>query len=152
MTVIRMGDVVRSEVTKRGIELTNTNIGKIAESERERHNYGIWAERTVPLINNDNILIDGIRGDAELEVFKSAFGKELKVIGIHASPKIRFQRIIGRNRKDATLTWVAFCQRDLRELKWGIGNAIALCDFMLINESSLEDFQKSAKSLIKTLK
>jgi hypothetical protein len=49
------------------------------------------------------------------------------------------------------MTWEAFEGRDRRELGWGIGNAIALCDHMIINESTLKDFQNSVKELLNTL-
>ena len=39
-----------------------------------------------------------------------------------------------------------FFDRDRRELKWGIGNAFALADGMLINEGPLELFRKNARA------
>lgn len=147
--VLRMGDVVREFVKEQGLELTDDNVGKTANEERKKYGFGIWAERTVPLVEGDYVLIDGIRGDAELEVFRKAFGEDMVAIGIHCSPKTRYERIVQRNRRDATMTWEAFESRDKRELGWGIGNALALCDHMIINEGTLTDFQNSVKELMK---
>lgn len=149
--VIRMGDVVREYVKDKGLELTDENIGKIANQEREKHGLGIWAERTLPKVGGDMVLIDGIRGDAELKVFKKSFGEYIVLVGIHTSPKTRFERIKKRKRKDATMDWHSFSERDSRELKWGLGNAVAQSDHMIINEGTLEDFQKDAKNLLKRL-
>jgi dephospho-CoA kinase len=42
-SVVRMGDVVRSEAGKRGIEMDDRGVGGFASSEREVHGPGIWA-------------------------------------------------------------------------------------------------------------
>ena len=149
--VLRMGDVVREYVKGQGLELTDENVRRVANEERERHGFGIWAERTVPLVKGDRVLIDGIRGGAELEVFMRAFGRDIVIIGIHCSPKTRYERIVQRNRRDATMTWNAFEERDRRELGWCIGNALALCDHMIINEGSLADFRNSVKEILRTI-
>ncbi len=149
--VVRMGDVVREYVKDLGLELTDDNVGRTANGERDKHGFGIWAERTVPQVKGENVLIDGIRGDAELKVFRKAFGEETITVGIHCSPKTRYKRIVQRNRRDAPMTWEAFEGRDRRELGWGIGNALALSDYMIINEGTLADFKNSVKELLKTL-
>lgn len=149
--VIRMGDVVRDYVKEQGFELTDDNIGRIANEERKKHGLGIWAERTLPLVSGERVLIDGLRGGAELEVFKNAFGDDIVIIGIHCSPKTRYRRIVERNRSDATMTWEAFQGRDSRELGWGLGNALALSNHMVINEGTLEEFKNSVRELLNTL-
>jgi dephospho-CoA kinase len=150
--VVRMGDVVRKEFKSQDLEATDGKIGGFAASEREKFGMGIWAQRTVSLVKGDLVLIDGLRGEAELDVFKRAFGDDLVLIGIHASPKTRYERIKKRNRIDATASWDAFRKRELRELGWGIGNAIAQCDHVIINEKDLSEFQENVRSLLKTLK
>jgi dephospho-CoA kinase len=150
-SVVRMGDVVRAFVKDKGLGLSNDNVGRIANSERKENSMGIWAERTVPLINGDLVLIDGIRGDAELSVFKSALKSDLIVVGITASPEIRFERIKLRGRSDATMTWEEFCERDTRELKWGLQNAMASCEYMIINEGTLEEFKKKGIDVLNAI-
>ena len=150
--VVRMGDVVRAEVKDRGLELSDNIIGRIATEEREKYGYGVWAERTISFVKDDIILIDGIRGNAELDVFKRAFGEDIVVVGVHASPKIRYERIKERKRKDATISWEAFCERDSRELGWGIENAMALCDHVIVNEGTLEEYKEKVKNLLRALK
>jgi dephospho-CoA kinase len=144
--------VVREEAKSRNLEATDDNVGGLASKERQKFGLGVWAERTIPLIKGDVVLIDGIRGDAEIETFKRAFGDDLIQIGIHTSPKTRYERIKQRNRDDATITWEAFKKRDLRELGWGIGNALAQCDHVIINEGTLKEFQVNVRNLLKTLK
>ncbi len=150
--VVRMGDLVRKRAKLQGLEASDQKIGDFANSQRKKFGMDIWAQRTIPLVKGDLVLIDGLRGIAELDLFKSTFEDDLTLIGIHSSPKTRYGRIKKRNREDKTTSWDAFKKRDSRELGWGIGSAIAQCDHMIVNEGTLMEFQKDAKDLLKTLK
>src|SRR5438093_2289524 len=67
-----MGDVVREEAKRRGLPITDAAVGGMAHTERDLHGFGIWAERTLPRIHGDRVVVDGLRGRAELEVFRKA--------------------------------------------------------------------------------
>ena len=49
-TVINMGDLVREHTAGLGLEMTDENVGGVAQAERERFGFGIWAKRTVAKI------------------------------------------------------------------------------------------------------
>jgi dephospho-CoA kinase len=70
------------------------------------------------------------------------------MIAVHAAPKIRFERIMIRGRQDDTRTWEEFRARDRRELRYGIGNTIALADKMLLNEESTDVFLQHINALL----
>jgi dephospho-CoA kinase len=150
-SIVRMGDVVREEVRRRGLPISDASVGGLAHAERQAHGFGIWAERTVPRIHGDHVLVDGLRGRAELEVFRGAFGDELTVIAVHASPKTRYERMLRRGRTDDAGTIEAFQARDTRELGWGLGDVIAMADVMLVNESTLEALRQAAKVALERL-
>jgi dephospho-CoA kinase len=78
-------------------------------------------------------------------VFRRAFGDELTVVAVHASPKTRYERMLKRRRTDDAGSIEAFQARDLRELGWGLGDVIATADVMLVNESSLEALREAAR-------
>ena len=147
--VVRMGDVVRMEASRRGIPLDDRSVGRFAHSERETNGYDVWAERTVPFIKKEMTVIDGCRGEAELEVFKMVFGKNVTVVAIHAPPSVRYERLRARNRKDAPEDWKQFSERDNRELGWGLGILISLADQMIVNEGTLEEFRMHAEELLR---
>lgn len=150
-SIIRMGDVVREEANRRGLPITDAAVGGMANAERQVHGMGIWAERTLPRIRGDRVLVDGLRGRAELEVFRKAFGDDLIVVAVHASPKTRYERMLRRQRKDDAASLEAFRARDLRELSWGLGDVIGTADVMLINEGSLDEFRHQAKAALERL-
>lgn len=150
-SIVRMGDVVREEARRRGLPITDASVGGMAHAEREAHGYEIWAERTLPRIRGEHVLVDGLRGRSELAVFRKAFGEELIVIAVHASPKTRYERMKRRGRADDIGSYEAFLARDIRELGWGLGDVIATADVMLVNEGTLEEFRGAARGALERL-
>ena len=150
-SIVRMGDVVREEARRRGLPITDAAVGGMAHAEREAHGFGIWAERTLPRIHGERVIVDGLRGRAELDVFRKAFGEALVVLAVHASPKTRHERMLRRKRTDDAVTIEAVRARDLRELSWGLGDVIATADIMVVNESSLDEFRRQARVALERL-
>ncbi len=142
LATLKMGDLVRDETRRRGLPLTNANLGRVASEERDRHGPGIWAQRAVPKLTETRTLVDGCRSDTEVAVFRHHFG-DLFVLGIYSSPSTRAARLAKRGRDDDSLE--AFYERDRRELKWGIGNAFTLADGMIVNEGTIEEFRTEAR-------
>src|SRR5438093_11034569 len=85
-SVVRMGDVVREEARRRGLPITDSAVGGMATAEREAHGFGVWAERTLPRIHGDRIVVDGRRGRAALDVFRKTFGDAVFALAGHACP------------------------------------------------------------------
>ena len=150
LATLKMGDLVRDETKRRGLPLNNANVGRIASEERDRHGPGIWAQRAVPKLTETKMLVDGCRSDSEVTVFRHHFG-DLFVLGIYSSPEKRYDRMMARNRGDDAAGLQEFFDRDRRELKWGIGNAFALADGMLLNEGSLNDFRRDARQMLEAI-
>jgi dephospho-CoA kinase len=150
LATLKMGDLVRDETRRRGLPLSNANVGRVANEERERHGPGIWAQRALPKLTETKMLIDGCRSDHEVTVFRHNFG-DLFVLGIFASPETRYDRMIRRSRGDDAASLQEFYDRDRRELKWGIGTAFALADGMLINEGTLDDFRRNARDRLEKI-
>lgn len=148
--VIKMGDLVRNETQKRRLPLIDKNIGRIANEEREKFGHSIWAKRVIPLVTETKTLIDGCRGDDELSLFRHHFG-DLVLIGVHSSPDTRFDRLSKRGRGDDSMSPEAFYERDRRELKFGIGNALALADHMIVNEGSVQELRDRVNEVLRSI-
>jgi len=153
--VFRMGDLVWEETKKRGLPLTDENVGNLATVERKKHGYDIWAKRTIERIkkekiSSDIILIDGLRGDAEVNAFKKEFDSNFILIAIHSSPKARWERISKRKRDDDTASEEQFKGRDERELSWGLGSSIAVADYIIVNDDkSIEEFRREVGKVLR---
>ncbi|MGI0151453.1 MAG: AAA family ATPase, partial [Thermoplasmata archaeon] len=70
LATLKMGDLVREETRRRGLPLTNANVSRVANEDRERHGAGIWAQRVLPKLTETKMLVDGCRSDTELSVFR----------------------------------------------------------------------------------
>ncbi|MCQ2086080.1 MAG: AAA family ATPase [archaeon] len=145
---IRMGDVVREFYTERNLEDNSLSISQFADIERKRHGFDIWARRTVEKISELTLMIDGCRSMDEIEVYRKVTG-DVRIIGILASPKTRYKRLVARARDDAPKDIYEFQTRDRREINWGLAEALVLADHVIVNESSLGDFKDNVEKTIK---
>ncbi|MCL4359190.1 MAG: flagellar hook-basal body complex protein FliE [Candidatus Thermoplasmatota archaeon] len=147
---VHMGNTVRKYAVENGIELRDHEVGAFASKEREKHGMHIWAQRTCLYIeDNENTIIDGLRNYEELEYFQKKFST-LSVVAIFANRRDRLSRIMKRNRPDDIKSEAELLDRDNRELSWGLGNLIALADYMLVNDSTLEVFKDRTSEFMKT--
>jgi dephospho-CoA kinase len=143
--VIAMGDVIREEARQRNLDPTDNNLGKLMLKLRDDLGPGAIAHLILRKINSeenstaekDNIVIDGIRGIAEVEILKSVGC--VKLLAIHASTDKRFTHLKQRARSDDPSVMEEFTSRDKRELTVGISEAIALADETLSNNDLTVD-------------
>ncbi|MDI6885099.1 MAG: AAA family ATPase [archaeon] len=156
--VITMGDVIRGELRRRGLPLSDENAGRIANELRAREGMDAIAKRCIPLIKGVKdveekkakkvIVIDGIRGIAEVETFKKEFGTDFVLVRIDAPLILRYERIKTRGRGDDLLSIEEFKEREERENRWGMGEAMKKADKVVENEGSLEEFKEEIKRIL----
>jgi len=138
--IINMGNAVREEATKRNLEPTSSNLGKLMLELREKNGPGAIAELVKSQIESsiaNVILMDGVRSSDEIQVLRK-FGN-VKLLAIHASTDTRFDFLQKRGRSDDPQTKDNFEERDNRELGVGISNPIALSDYAISNIGLTKD-------------
>ena len=150
--IISMGDEVREEARRRDLEINDENLGRIASEMREKYGMDIWARRCLKRIveemkGREILVIDGIRNIEEVETFKKSI-KDFILVAIHASPSIRYERLMKRGREDDSSKLEDLKKRERREMAWGIGNVIAMADIVIINEGSKEEFRKKIREIL----
>lgn len=148
---LRMGDIVREFYAGSGAEAQGLSVGQVASRERELHGKDIWAERAIERMSGDLFLVDGCRSMDEVASFKK-LGDEVYIIGIHAPRETRYERLVERGREDAPHSPEEFNARDGREMGWGLSDVVALADIMIVNDSSLEDFQSKVREVLEGLR
>lgn len=151
-----MREVVQREMEEKGIEVNNKNLREYATELRKKKGMDIVAKMCLPILKemikkHKIILIDGIRGYEEVKLFKKELTKDFILIGIFASPKTRFERLKTRGENWDMKTWEEFEWRDGIELSWGLGNAIALADYIIDNSGTIEDLHKRIDDLMKKI-
>ena len=143
-----MGNTVKQNALKHHIDMDDGSIGAYATEERKKYGMDIWAKRTSEFISNPDItIVDGLRNEEELEYFKNNF-QNIFVIAVFANESDRLERILNRDREDDGHDYSGMHQRDTRELSWGIGKVISLADFMIVNDSTLEEYHKNVRLLL----
>ncbi|KXH76359.1 MAG: hypothetical protein AM326_07155 [Candidatus Thorarchaeota archaeon SMTZ-45] len=151
--VIVMGDVIREETRKRGLEPNPANTKKVMLELRETKGAGaiaLFCMNELKKLESEIIVIEGCRSIAEIDVFDDC-ADSVVIVCVHASPKERYKRLRERNREDAPPSWEVFRERDIREISVGLGGVIALSDIMLVNEGTIFEFQEQSKELVKRL-
>ncbi|MFZ1127034.1 dephospho-CoA kinase [Methanoregula sp.] len=151
--VVVMGDVIRHAVKKAGLTPTDENLGAMANRLRAEQGMDAIAILCVDTIRERNaplVLVDGIRGDAEVRVFREHF-PGFRLIAIETSFEKRLLRLRERRRSDDVGSAEGLATRDERELGWGLGNALALADIRINNDGSLEEFTARVTDLIRSM-
>lgn len=146
---ISLGDVVREETVSRGLEVNDKNCGFVMKDLREKlgpHAVAQLSLKSFPR-DKDFIVVDGIRSIYEVQVYRN-IGRT-KLLAIHASPDRRYSFLLSRGRKDAPSSRVDFDLRDRRELEVGVGDAIALSDEIISNNSTLDELIEKVRNQIK---
>ena len=144
---LRMGDIVREYHAKRSEEDKDLSVGQLANLDRQRYGFDIWAKRAMEKMSGDIFMIDGCRSMDEVRAYRN-ITDDVHIVGIFASPATRYDRLVKRGREDAPKNIQEFNERDNRELGWGLGETMALADRMIINESSLEEFKENVRKLM----
>lgn len=150
LPVVVMGDVVRKEVTRRGLLPTPENVGKVMLEIRTDFGDVVVAERCLPKIESYDssvVLIEGIRSWKEVDFLKEKYSG-FRLIAVHSSPETRLRRLRKRMRSDDSKDQDLFDKRDRRELEIGIGSAIAIADYVFVNEDDLEAFKKEVETYL----
>jgi dephospho-CoA kinase len=148
---VAMGDAVREETKRRGLEPNPVNIGRIMLQLRHQEGSSAIANRCIQKIKNaqkQKVVVDGIRSLSEVEEFRKHFPK-FRLMAIHASPETRFRRLYKRRRRDDTQNWEIFYERDIRELSVGLGGAIAMAEHVIVNEGSVAVVKASIRAVLR---
>jgi len=151
--VVIMGDVVREETEKRGLELNPKNIGKVMLELRKNGGASVVADKCILKIERKRsrkVIVDGIRSLNEVYAFKKHFPK-FSLIAVHSSSEERFNRLYRRRRSDDPDGWDLFHERDMRELSVGLGNAIAMAEHIIVNENNKNTAKAKARSVFRRI-
>lgn len=148
-----LGDIVRKLATQEG-HTTSDAIGNFANSMREEHGQGIFAEKLIEEMDFDEntiLIVDGIRSPEEIEKLRESTACDCTVVHIKVSKRTRYNRIVDRGREDEDqMSYEDFAERDDREISWGFNEIIEdnYYDDVIKNESTLEEFENKIEQMV----
>ncbi|NPD88501.1 MAG: AAA family ATPase [Asgard group archaeon] len=164
MPLYETGTEVLEEVTGRGLDFTPENIKKVTD-ECKKISDSFFTERLmkkVDVLPDDvpGVFISGIRATSEIEVLKKHYGREnIFVIAFHTSMQTRFDRLNNPDRIEETKGAKAkedvllrnfdnFLARNKKELGYGVGDVMALADYVMSTENVLWPYATVEKNTI----
>ncbi|MBN2462398.1 MAG: AAA family ATPase [Dehalococcoidia bacterium] len=152
---IRFGDITDEEIKKRGLELKEENERNVRQQLRKEHGMAAYAKLNLPkidaMLKSSDVVVDGLYSWEEYTLLKSRYGDDFHVVAIWASPETRYNRL--SKRKVRPLTKEEAKSRDVAELEnTNKGGPIAMADFTIINETSLEDLTREAGKIVAALR
>lgn len=149
---VYFGGVVFDAMKQEGLEITPENEKAFRTRFREEHGKDVVANRIVEQINHlidagqHRIIADGIYTWTEYKVLKKAFPGELKLVAVVAPRHLRYRRLA--NRPVRPFTESESYDRDMHEIEnLEKGGPIAIADHYIINDGSVEEFEKSLYQL-----
>ncbi|MCI2414827.1 MAG: AAA family ATPase [Candidatus Aramenus sp.] len=147
--VISMGDVLRKRYEKEARH--GEKLMDFAKRIREIYGEGVVARLSVEEVPPSAKLVafEGVRSLYEVEEFKR-LGEPL-IVAIHSPPQLRYSRMMSRMRQDDSKDVQELRRRDLDEIKLGIGGVIAMADYVVLNDSSIEEFKRRSEEIIQRI-
>ncbi len=151
---IRFGDITDKELYSRGMEINEENERRVRKVLRDEHGMEAYAVLNLPIINEAlnraHVVVDGLYSWEEYRLLKEQFGDDLIIIAVYASPETRQKRLPNRNIRP--LSPEESLSRDYNEIeKLNKGGPIAMADFTLINESTLQELKGEAGKIISSI-
>jgi len=152
---VRFGDITDEELKNRGLESNEENERYIRQQLREKHGMAAYAKLNLPRIDSSlkssNVVVDGLYSWEEYTLLKERYGERLSVLAVWASPATRHARLDHRAKRPLTLEEAA--SRDKSEIEnSNKGGPIAMADFTIVNEASLEELKRETKRVLAALK
>jgi dephospho-CoA kinase len=148
---VYFGEVVLQEVKQQGLELNEENERRVRENLRREFGMGVMALQSLDKIygylKTGNVVIESLYSWAEFKIVKDKFGESFKLLTVYTTKSLRYKRLA--ERKIRPLTQKEAISRDYSELEnLDKGAPIAFTDYLITNDSTLEDLQKQLQKYI----
>jgi len=152
---VRFGDITDEEVRKQGLKLDEENERQVREDLRKKHGMAAYAILNLPrieaAIEKSSVVIDGLYSWEEYKYLKEKLGDRLSIVAVWSPPEVRYARLKGRAVRPLSPEQAG--ERDYAEIEnVNKGGPIAMADYTIVNNSTLESLVEQAGSIIGVLK
>jgi dephospho-CoA kinase len=152
---VRFGDITDEELKNRGLQPNEENERYIRQQLRKEHGMAAYAKLNLPRIDSSlkssNVVVDGLYSWEEYILLKKYYSEQFTTVAVWASASTRHGRLAHRAKRPLTLKEAA--SRDKSEIeKSNKGGPIAMADFTILNEASLEELEEETEQVSSVLK
>lgn len=142
---IWFGQLTIDTLAQRSLPKNEKNEKMVREELRKKHGMAAYAVLNIPRIKaavqKCHVVIDGLYSWSEYKVLHDAFGQQLTVLCVYASPATRYKRLSTRTVRP--LTFSEAQSRDYAEIEnIEKGGPIAMADYTVINEDTIHYLKK----------
>lgn len=142
-TFYSLSDVLREEMKRLKKPVTRTNLIWLGNKLRDEKGPSVLADKILGRLQDDHhYVIDSFRNPEEVKAFRRT--KDFVLISVEASQKVRFERMLSRNRESDARTFDEFVKHENKELhsaeptKQNLIATAALSDHTVMNNGSID--------------
>lgn len=150
--------LLSEELIKRGLEVTRWNQQNLGDEWRKDFGHAVLMKKLLDKTESGkDYIFDSLRNAKEADFLRKNV-PEFILIGVDADQKVRFDRIIKRNKSSDPKNWEDFLKVDQRDffdennsLGQQVGKCMELADFK-INNSDLQQSMKEVEQIWEKIK
>ena len=151
---IYFGEATFIKMKELGLEINEENERKTRELLRASGDKGIYAKIFLPEIEKcfkkGNVVIESLYAWSEYKIIKEKFGEAFEVLCIATDAPLRRTRL--KERAFRPMDEATSLSRDYSEIEnIEKGGPIGIADHYILNNGSMEDFQKEIVNYIESL-
>ena len=152
---IRFGDITDEEIKKSGLELNEQNERRTREALRNRYGMAAYAVLSLPKIEEAleiiDVVVDGLYSWEEYKYLLAKIKVKLNLVAVWSPPALRYKRLW--ERKVRPLSEDQARERDFAEIEnVNKGGPIAMADYTLCNDSTLQSLKDQVANILKVIK
>jgi dephospho-CoA kinase len=153
-TVVHFGGVTMRELERRGLAVNETNERAVREDLRKRHGMEAFAKLSMEVVlsglSKGPTVIDGLYSWSEYKFLRTQLSRRIYVVNVFTSRQIRYDRLL--HREVRPLSHEEAEARDFAEIEnLEKGGPIAMADFTLLNDGTIENLYSEIDKLLKLL-
>ena len=153
-TIVHFGDATQKEIAKRGLAVNEANERAMREMLRKEYGMAAFAELNKEYIDEalktSDVVVDGLYSWSEYIVMRDYYAGRFYVAAVWTSPKLRYERL--GKRPVRPLTPEEAFSRDNSEISnLEKGGPIAMADYMIINNGTLEELREKTQQLVEEI-
>jgi dephospho-CoA kinase len=151
--------LITEEIVRRGMPVNRDSMTVVANDLRAQHSPSYIVEQLYDraAAAKQNSIIESIRTTGEAEALKQkalAGGATTLLIAVDADIKVRYDRILKRASEKDHVSFETFAEKERAEMnsadptKQNIAGVMALADFTIHNDASLEELHRQVDDIL----
>ncbi|MCX5848749.1 MAG: hypothetical protein NTW65_04810 [Deltaproteobacteria bacterium] len=146
MVYYSTGDIVRTEVKMRGLEVDAVTTSEVSDDMRGEDGMGVTRLALEEILKTgaEAGFLEGMRSWQEIELIRER--ADGLVVAVLTPRSLRLERICSRGRDDDSPQ--NFDDRDQREIAYGTAIPIALADAYILNTGTMDDAMEQLDAIV----